>query len=374
MKLDKKQRIRASANFATYLLAVFFASAVVVINSCDMLSQKEQIYRRDELFMGTIVSIQLVDKNPDHARNLIDGVLAIMKNLSHEMNSHVPDSEVSTLNRKACNSPISVSTDIISVLKTSMRISELTDGAFDVTVGPLLKLWPIYKANNFRVPNRDELVRALSLVGWRNIEIDEKNHTVFFKKKGMQIDLGGIAKGYIVDSAISFLKKYGVKGALINAGGDIYALGSAPDGKAWRIGIQHPRNSKQFMAILEVKNKAIVTSGDYERFIIKNGIRYTHIVDPRTGFTTQKTASVTLIGDNTAFIDGLATAMMVLGEKEGFKTLSNIKRTEGLFVSEKPSGKLSYRWTPGFTNYVVWSSFTSSNHRKATEKVHSSIH
>ncbi len=367
--------MKTPVKLTNHFLAVFFIITVAILNSCALFSEKEQIYRHDELFMGTIVSIQLVDKNPDHAKHLIDRVLDIMKNLSHEMNSHTPDSEVSLINRKADSSQIVVSTDIIDVIKMSIKISKLTNGAFDITVKPLLDLWPIYKSNNFKIPDRNDLLDALSLVGWQNIEIDEKKHTVFFKKRGMQIDLGGIAKGYIVDRAISFLRKQGVKGALINAGGDIYALGSAPGGKAWRIGIQHPRNSRQFMAILELKNKAVVTSGDYERYIIKNGVRYTHIVDPRTGFTTRETASVTLIGNSTAFVDGLATAMMVLGVKEGLKALSNTKQVDGLFVSERPLGKLKYQWTPGFTKYVVWSSFMSSDYgKKTSEKVHSSIH
>ncbi len=324
--------------------------------------------------MDTVVSIQIVCRDPGKAKHLLDKSFVLARKLADQMNSHNSNSEISQVNMKAFSEPVVISKDLERVIKKSLAISRISHGAFDITVAPLLRLWPIYKANKFTIPDRKKLDEAIGLVGWQNIELDALNHTIHFKRKGMAIDLGGIAKGYIVDRIVDYLKRNGIKGALVNAGGDIYALGRAVGGELWRVGIQHPRQHHKLIAILEVENKAVVTSGDYERFLIKDGVRYTHIVDPRTGFTVRKTASVTLVGDDTAFIDGLATAIMVVGATEGYKILGGVHDVDGLFVTEKKEGKLDFRWTPHFITYVSWASFLTKNNKPELKRPHSSIH
>ncbi|MBW1975031.1 MAG: FAD:protein FMN transferase [Deltaproteobacteria bacterium] len=321
---------------------------------------KEEIFRRDELLMDTVVSIQVVHSNPKEASRVLDKAFAFMKKLSNKMNSHNRNSEIAHLNARGYPGPFHVSDELFQVIEESVEVSRITGGAFDITVGPLLELWPIYRKNNFKVPDQEQLMKALKLVGWQYLKLDPAARTVRFQKKGMKIDLGGIAKGFIVDRTIEFLKKMGIRGALINAGGDIYAMGKTPSGDPWKIGVRHPRDPDRLIAVLGISDGSVVTSGDYERYITKNGVKYTHVVDPRTGFTVQKTASVTIIGNTTAFADALATAMMVLGPDDGYAMLVNFTGIEGLFISEQPGittkdGKplLRYRATPGFVKYAL---------------------
>lgn len=335
-------------------------TTLIFLNTCRLLEPTEEVYRRDELLMGTVVDIQVVHSNPTKATNLLDKAFKYMKELVYMMDVHREDSEISRVNREAYIHPVEVSPELYEIISLSLQISRLTNGAFDITVGPLLKIWPIYKKSGFSLPDATQLQNALARVGWQNLYIDETHRTVHFAKENMSLDLGGIAKGYIVDKTAEFLKNQGISGALIDAGGDIYALGTAPKNKPWHIGIQHPRDGRELIAILELKDIGVVTSGDYERYVIKDGVRYTHIIDPRTGFTVRKTASVTLIGKSTAFIDAIATAIMVEGVEKGMTLVQSIPHINALIITEDQSGKLVFSYTPELLDYVNWGEFSTN--------------
>ena len=201
----------------------------------------------------------------------------------------------------------------------------------DITVGPLVRLWQRMGIKK-RLPTSRELMDALSLVGYKYVKV--KDDRVSLEKKGMRIDLGGIAKGYAVDKAIKVLKREGVKDALVNAGGDMYCMGNGPHGR-WRIGVQHPRKDRDIVDILEVTDKAVATSGDYRRYYIIQGKRFGHIINPSTGWTVQNNPmSVTIIAPDCTSADALATGIFVLGPEKGIELIENLPGIEGIIISK----------------------------------------
>ncbi len=252
----------------------------------------------------------------------------VIKKVDSLMNDYNPQSEISVLNREGKKE---VSPMLREVILKSIHFSRITEGAFDITVGPLVRLWQRMGYER-RLPTPRELKDTLSLVDYQKIRINGK--MIFLEKKGMRLDVGGIAKGYAVDKAVEVLKKMGVKNALVNAGGDMYCLGEGPHGK-WRVGIQHPRKMNEIVGIIEVKDKGIATSGDYRRYYMIRGKRYSHIINPATGWTVQDIPmSVTIIAPDATTADALATGVFVLGPKRGIELINNLPGVEGMIVSE----------------------------------------
>ncbi|MBU4311027.1 FAD:protein FMN transferase [bacterium] len=243
------------------------------------------------------------------------------------MDVHNPESEISRINRLGSKEAIKVSKEIFGVLKEALEYSRLTSGAFDVSIRPLSHLWG-EKGKLKEVPEVREIEERLLLVNYKNIILNERNQTVEFKREGMAIDLGGVAKGYALDCAIMVLKERGVKEALINAGGDIRVTGK----RNWRVGLQHPRKEDEVLAIIKLKDQAIATSGDYQRYFIKEGKRYHHIINPETGYPAVECMSVTIIGPSAIQTDILATGVFILGPEKGMKLIEFLENIEGIIV------------------------------------------
>ncbi len=298
-------------------------------------------YSRVDFLMDTVVEIKVYHGNKIEAREAIDSSIEEMKRVEQKMSIFVPGSEVSGINKEALferrsasglsDGWISISDELFSLLEESVRLSDLTKGCFDVTIYPLWKIWK-FERDNVEIPNKREIERALGLVAYKNMIL--QNGKIKFGKKGMGVDLGGIAKGYAVDCAIKVLKEKNVKSAMVNAGGDIYVLGKK-QGKPWRIGIRHPRKEGEILGIVDVEDRAIVTSGDYERFFFSEGKRYHHILNPRTGYPAEECQSVTIVSKETTFADGLATGVFVLGPKEGMDLIESLEEVEGVIVNRK---------------------------------------
>lgn len=286
-----------------------------------------------QIIMTTYVTI-IADASPREIQKAFEEI----KRVTSLMNDYDPWSEVGTLNRKG---ELSVSPEVREVILKAIYFSKVTKGAFDITVGPLVRLWRKMGSEK-RLPTSKELKQALSLVGYNGVKIQDEK--VFFEKKGMRIDLGGIAKGYAVDRAIEALKKEGVKNALVNAGGDMYCLGEGPHGK-WKVGIQHPRKDREVVGVIEVSNRGVATSGDYRRYYIIKGKRFGHIINPFTGWTVQNNPmSVTIISSDCTSADALATGVFVLGPVEGLNLIENLSGVEGMIISEGMRIKKSSGW------------------------------
>jgi len=249
----------------------------------------------------------------------IEGIFSIYKS----------ESEVSRLNQ---DGRINASRDMLYLVKKSKEFWQMSNGAFDITIGPLMDIWG-FTNKQFRIPDKAEIAKALERVGFDKIIIDEAKGVIEFKAPGMRLDLGAIAAGYAVDCAISRLKREGIKDCVINAGGDIYCMG-AKFGNPWTVAIRNPRKNR-LMEYVKLNNEAITTSGDYHNYFIKDNKRYSHIFDPRTGCPAQSGAiSVTVIAPDCLTADALATAIFVLGKKDGEALAGKIPGVQAKIIEE----------------------------------------
>jgi len=315
-----------------------FCYFFVVVLSLLILSEagSSKYITQTRILMGTYVTIIC-----DGSREDINGAFSVIKKVENLMSDQLPGSEIYLLNQKGEGE---VSNWTAEVIKKAVEFSQITGGAFDISVGPLVDLWRNAELRG-RVPFSKELERARSLVGYRNIAVE--NGRVKLKNEGMRLDLGGIAKGYAVDKAIGVLKRRGVKNALVNAGGDLFCLGEGPHGK-WRVGIQHPREEGKIVGIIKISNKAVATSGDYRRYYVIEGRRYGHIINPFTGWTIQgNPMSVTIIAPDTTTADALATGIFVLGPDKGMKIINELPDVEAMIIGEG----MSIFTSPGWRNY-----------------------
>jgi thiamine biosynthesis lipoprotein len=279
--------------------------------------------KRTEFMMDTVVTITAYGEAAPAA---VEEALAEMARIADLMSAEDPGSEVGRLNAAAGQQPVVLSADTYELLTLAQHYAELTDGAFDVTVRPLVELWGIGKKNEY-VPDKARIAKAQALVNWRDLVLDPDTRTAYLKRPGMGVDLGGAAKGYAADRARQILAERGVESALIDAGGNIWALGRHPEGKPWRIGIKNPRpdHGGSVLAIVTSEDDTLVTSGDYERYFIKGGVRYHHIFNPRTGEPARASMAVTIIAKNSAQADILSTAVFVLGPDKGLALVEGLK-------------------------------------------------
>ncbi len=298
--------------------------------------------------MGTILSLELETTGPGRAERIRKKFWDEAERLENIFSRYDPASELSRLNREAASGPVAVSREMFEVIDRAVEISRLTGGAFDVTVGPLVETWGFFPGREGRLPGPEEVESARSRVGWEEIGLDREHRTVRFLNPGLEIDLGGLAKGYVVDRLADLLAGEGVANALINAGGDIYCLGRHPEGRGWRIGIEHPRSEGEVLAVLELEDRAVATSGDYRNYFIHLDRRYPHIIDPRTG-TPARTGVLesTVLASDCLTADGLATALFVLGPERGLEILESGEDWEGLLVVDR-DGEIVIRRSSGF--------------------------
>lgn len=297
--------------------------------------------------MGTVVEVSVVAGDAHHAHGALQAAFDEMARLEAMISAFREDSELSRLNREGSMHPVKVSPELFQVIAMSLALSQTMRGAFDITVAPLMRLWS-RAARDKILPSPREIEDALRRVGSRHVVVSLEEHTVSFAVQGMALDLGGIAKGYAVDRAVAVLKERGIEAALVNAGGDVFAYGAKPGNQPWRVGMRHPRNPQALLAALPLADKAVVTSGDYERCFWVEGKRYSHIVDPRKGLTVLKTASVTLVASGAAYADGLATGVLVLGPEEGLALVDSLPHVEAAVVTEGGRGELELRISSGF--------------------------
>ncbi len=282
---------------------------------------------RTALIMGTLVEIRVYDQSGGEAEAAVNAAFAEMRRVEQLFSSAVPGSEVVRLS--AATGPLEVDAETARVLKTGLRIAHRSAGAFDMTLGKVKALWGI-ETDHPRIPSSVELSAALVGVGPDSLQV--VGQQVSKARPDLVLELGGIAKGYAVDRAIELLQGKSIRSAAVNAGGDIRLLGNR-QGEPWRIGIQHPRREDDVLLTLPLVNRAVVTSGDYERFFERAGVRYHHIFDPATGRPARGCQSVTVIAADAMTADALATAAFVLGPVKGLALLQGEKDVEGLLVA-----------------------------------------
>ena len=289
----------------------------------------EWVRRVTDGIMGTRITVELWADDRDKADQAIDAVLDEMRHVDESMSTYKPTSEVSRVNDRAAAGPMHISKELFDLLVTAKEYSAITDGAFDITYASVGYMYDFRKHVR---PDEAKIHEALPAVNYRHVLLDAKQQTVQFSRQGVRIDLGGIAKGYSVDRGIEVLKARGFARAYVSAGGDSRIIGDR-FGKAWMVGIRDPRKEAgEVITRIPLVDAAISTSGDYERFFEENGVRYHHIIDPRTGHSASKVRSATIIGPYATRTDGLSKTAFVLGPEEAMKIYNRIDDIDAIIV------------------------------------------
>ena len=374
---------RGLTSFVVFVLIIFIICAISIFysNERNADSEKQNIpgkesyekFESQEFLMGTVITQQIyVTKHSDNyadnntndggalnidADDVLNEVNEKLKDIESKMFWNSSESEIFNLNQSAGKDAVKLSKDTIYVLCKAKEYYKLTEGAFDPTVGPLVNAWGISinetneDINTQKIPEENEIRRLLLLVNCGDLYIDKENNMAKLAKKGQMVDLGGIAKGYAGDEAINIYKKYGITSAYINLGGNVVTLGAKPDGTPWRIGIQNPRDlTGKYVGVVEVVNKAVITSGDYERYIEVNDKRYHHIIDPKTGYPAESgLISTTIITGSSIMGDALSTAVFVLGLEKGMELVESLDDVECIFITNNKDIYVSSGLIDNFT-------------------------
>ncbi len=284
--------------------------------------------RREEAVMGTAIRVELWCEDPRAAAAAAAAVMDEMHRIDRLMSPHKPASELSRINRDAARKPVPLSEEMLRLLQRAVHWSRLSGGAFDITfaaVGSLID----YRAGT--LPTATERVAALQAVGWKQLELDARAHTLRFGHPGMRIDLGGFAKGHAVDNAVAILHRRGIRHAYVAAGGDSRVIGDHR-GRPWTIAIRDPRSADGVVAVLPLEDCAVSTSGDYERCFERDGVRHHHLIDPATGDSARCVRSVTVLGPDGLSTEALGKAVFVLGAEAGLALLAQVPGTDAVVV------------------------------------------
>ena len=284
--------------------------------------------------MGTAVECQAFHEAPAQARRAVDAAFAAVRQVDRDMSVYSPDSDIGRLNR-APGRDVAIGRHTAAVLRASLETGRASGGALDVTITPLLNQWGFYGARK-EAPGSRQLDAALALVDYRRVHVDGANGTARLGRHGMQLDLGGIAKGFAVDQAVAALRAQGVRSGMVNAGGDLGLMGRHPDGDPWVVGVQHPLSPARLFMALSVDRGAVATSGNYLRYRVYNGRRYGHLLHPRHGYPADTALSMTVVATTAMRADALATAAMVMG-RDGLAWIGSQPGVEAVMVSRAPS-------------------------------------
>jgi FAD:protein FMN transferase len=313
-----------------YASGLAFLILFLVVTGC---TPRTGPRRETQFLLGTTCTVQIHDSS--YPEDVFRSVFDRVRDIQYRMTITGAESEIISVNRSAGRNPVEVSPDTLSVVRTGLEYSRASGGAFDITIGPVVQLWGI-GTEDARVPEEAEIADAVSRVGYEDLEIRPDTNEIFLRKPGMVLDLGGIAKGYAVDEAVRIMTEAGIKHGLVDFGGDIRVIRTRPDGEFWRIGIQDPVNVDRgsYIGVIRLEDTAVVTSGDYERFLDKDGTRYHHILDSETGAPARSSLrSVTVVADNATVADAVSTAVFVMGREAGLEFLNADDTLEGLVVT-----------------------------------------
>jgi thiamine biosynthesis lipoprotein len=345
--------------------AAFLAAALVLLGGCS--NTPEEPETRTKLILGTTVTIRIYEGAEEAIfERAFDRVTEIEERMSTSTADY-QSTELLEVNRAAGENPVEVSEDTFYVVQRGLEYSRMTDGAFDITIGPLVDLWGIgteYAA----VPEEQEIDELLPKVDYTRVELDPEKRTIYLPEPGMGLDVGGIAKGYAAEEVARILREEGIEHALLDFGGNILAMGKKPDGSMWKIGIQNPQQQRgDFLGIVEDEAMTVVTSGDYERYFEKEEVRYHHIIDPRTGYPARTgLSSVTIVSEDSTEADALSTAAYVMGIEKGAKLIEELDGIEAAFVTKERGVYMTSGMPSRFE--VTNESFETMNFEAAVEE------
>jgi len=340
--------------FAFLIAALYFFAPAKDESVCS--AGRVNVDSGMRVVMGTFARVIAVAADSDTAKGCIEAAFVEIEKVDELMSDYKDDSEISELNRDGFGRAVAVSKSTYEVLQKSIEFSELSCGAFDVTVGPLVDLWHSAEAAR-SLPTDAELQQVCSRVGYDKLILDANETSVRFAVEGMRVDLGGIAKGYALDKAVEAMQKADAVGGMVDIGGDVRCFGSPPAGQnRWQIGLQDSRvrgenvGADGVLLVLKLEDAAVATSGDYRRFVVIDGKMYSHIIDTETGCSSDRLTSVTIISQNATEADALATAVSVMGAEKGLALIETIPEAEAILITSAPQYKIIK--TTGAEKYI----------------------
>ncbi|MFK5958059.1 MAG: FAD:protein FMN transferase [Lutibacter sp.] len=300
-------------------------------------SYAQQIHRQTLKLMGSRFDISVVAIDSLEATKYIKIAISEILRIEKMISSWDKNSQTSNIIKNAGIRPVKVDKELFNLVERAIALSTLTDGAFDISYASMDKIWK-FDGSMKTMPSEEEIINSVSKVGYQNIILDTKNQTIFLKLKGMKIGFGGIGKGYAADKAKQLLISKGVKAGIINASGDMNTWGKQPNGDDWKVAITNPLNKNTTFAIFPISNGAVVTSGDYEKYVTFNNKRYTHIINPRTGYPSSGIISVSVFAPKAELADALATSIFVMGTDVGLNRINQLKNVECIIIDD--TGKI----------------------------------
>ncbi|MGN6601847.1 MAG: FAD:protein FMN transferase [Ginsengibacter sp.] len=293
-----------------------------------------QAYKRAMKLMGNQFELTVVAHTKGWADQMINEGVKEIKRIEKLLTTFSDDSETNLINRNAGIQPVKVSDETFQIIQRSIKISSITQGAFDISYGSIDKrLWN-FDETMTSLPAPHTAKKMVRLINYKNIELDEINKTVFLKEKGMRIGFGGIGKGYAAEMAKEVMKKNDVKSGIVNASGDLTAWGTQPDGKPWTVGIVHPDYKSYPFSYFNISDMAVATSGNYQKFVMIDGKKYSHTIDPHTGLPVTGIKSVTIFSPNAEICDAMATPVMIMGIEKGLFLINQLKQVECLIIDD----------------------------------------
>lgn len=310
--------------FLFFILAYFFSSVL----------SAQMVYTQKTKMLGSPFEMTVVAQDTVEGNYFIQKAIDEVKRIEHLISDWIPTTQISQVNQNAGITPVRVDQEVFQLIERAIKISKLTNGAFDISYASMDKIWK-FDGSMKEMPTEEAIKNSVAKVGYQNIILNEKESTIFLKNKGMKLGLGGIGQGYIADKIKALLIESGCKSGIVNVSGDIFAWGKQPDGKPWTVAIVNPINKNKVFATFPLEDSAVETSGSYEKYVTFNGKRYSHIIDPRTGYPAAGIVSVSVFAKTTEVADALATGVFVLGVDVGLDLINQLKGIECIIVDDK---------------------------------------
>jgi FAD:protein FMN transferase len=292
------------------------------------------VHKRKLSMLGSPFEITVVAKDTAQGNFYIDKAIAEVKRIENLISDWIPTTQISEVNKNAGIKPVKVDDEVFQLVTRANKISKLTNGAFDISYASMDKIWK-FDGSMKEMPTKEAIKSSVEKIGYEKIIMNDSSKTIFLEQKGMKLGLGGIGQGYIADKVKALLQKEGCQSGIVNVSGDINTWGKQIDGKPWTIGIVNPMNKNKVFATFPLEDNAVETSGSYEKFVMFNGIRYSHIIDPRTGYPATGIVSVSVFAKQTEIADALATGIFVLGIDVGLDLVNQLKGIECIIVDDK---------------------------------------
>lgn len=314
------------------IIPILLKSTLLLISTFSF-SQVEQT--KTVNLMGSVFQITLVDSDSISAHQNINKAILEIERIENLISEWRPQTQISQVNQNAGIKPVKVDKEVFELTKKAIWFSEISNGAFDISIVAMDKIWK-FDGTMEKLPSKKAIRNSIVNVNYKNIVLDSINSTIFLSKKGMKIGFGSIGKGYAADKARKLLQESGIKAGIINAAGDIATWGTQINGNPWRIGVNNPLETGETIEILEFSgNKAVTTSGNYEKYAEINNKRYSHIINPKTGYPSTELISVTIIGPNAEMCNGFSTSIMVLGLEKGIKLINKFPDYQYIIITKK---------------------------------------